>query len=131
MLSSGVPFPVPAVSPVPSAGDLECLHARELARATAAEASVAELEDKLRGSEACAREWKRESIEARSELNGLRTTFGSNRWKLAAARADLKDLRRSRSVRNMHRLEREMARLQGLLKAVGIRWRACAGRLAG
>ncbi len=38
MLSSGVPFSVPVVPSVPSAEDLECLHAREHARAKAAEA---------------------------------------------------------------------------------------------
>ena len=118
MLIRGAPVSVPVVSPVPPAADRDRLHER--ARAEAAEARVAELEDRLRESEARAEDWKLESIRARSALNGLRTTFESNRRKLAAARADLQDVRRSRSARNVRRLEKEVARLRGLLKAAGI-----------
>ena len=117
MLIRGAPVSVPVVSPVPPAADRDRLHERARARA---EARVAELEDRLRESEARAEDWKLESIRARSALNGLRTTFESNRRKLAAARADLQDVRRSRSARNVRRLEKEVARLRGLLKASGI-----------
>ena len=70
------------------------LYEREHARAEAAEVRIAELEGKLGEAEARANEWKLESIRARSELNGLRGVFESNKEKLAAARADLKELHR-------------------------------------
>ena len=118
MLIRGVPVPAPVLPPVPPAEDRDRLHER--ARAEAAEARVAELEGRLRESEARALEWKRESILARGELNGLRATFESNRRKLAAVRADLKDLHRSRSAANVRRLERKVARLKALLREAGI-----------
>ncbi len=117
MLIRGVPVSVSVVSPFPPTEDQECLFAREHARA---EARVAELEGRLRESEVRAEDWKLESIRARSALNGLRTTFESNRRKLAAARADLKDLHRSRSAANVRRLEKEVARLKALLREAGI-----------
>ena len=120
MLIRGAPVSVPVLPPVPPAEDRDCLHVLERTRAEAAEARVAELEDRLTESEARALEWKRESILARSELNGLRTTFESNRRKLAASRADLQDVRRSRGARNVRRLETEVARLNALLKEAGI-----------
>lgn len=119
MLIRGVPVSVPVFPPVPPA-DGRDPYARERARAEAAESRVTELQDALRESEARSLERKQESIRARSELGGLRTTFESNHRKLAAARTDLKDLRRSRSARNVRRLEKEVARLRGLLKAAGI-----------
>ena len=118
MLIRGVPVPAPVLPPVPPAEDRDRLHER--ARAEAAEARVAELEGRLRESEARALEWKRESILARGELNGLRATFESNRRKLAAVSADLKDLHRSRSAANVRRLERKVARLKALLREAGI-----------
>ena len=96
------------------------LYEREHARAEAAEAEIAALEDRLGESEAHANEWKLESIRARGELNGLRGIFESNREKLAAARAELKELGRSQSARNLRKLEKKLARLQGLLNAAGI-----------
>ena len=108
-----VPVSAAPVVPPPDGGDL-------LARAEAAEARVAELEALLGESGARCREWKRESIQARSELNSLRRIFGSNRGKLAAARAELKELRRDRSARNVRRLETEIVRLKALLKDAGI-----------
>ena len=45
--------------------------------------------------------------------------FGSNRGKLAEVRAELKKVKRSRSARNARRLDREVARLEALLKAAG------------
>ena len=100
--------------------ELKRLYEREHARAEAAEARIAELEDKLGEAEARAEEWRQESVSARCELNGLRGVFESNKEKLAAARADLKELHRSRSTENVRRLEKEAARLQGLLNAAGI-----------
>ena len=120
MLIRGVPVSAPVLPPVPPAEDRDRLHELARARAETAEARVAELENGLAESEARALEWKRESIKARSELNGLRTTFESNRRKLAAARADLKDLQRSRSAANVRRLEKEVARLKALLREAGI-----------
>ena len=96
------------------------LYEREHARAEAAEARIAELEDKLGEAEARAEEWRQESVSARCDLNVLRSVFASNKEKLAAARADLKELHRSRSTENVRRLEKEAARLQGLLNAAGI-----------
>jgi ribosomal protein L29 len=96
------------------------LYEREHARAEAAEARITELEGALGESEARAEEWKLESIRARGELNGLRGIFESNREKLAAARAELKELGRSQSARNLRKLEKKLARLQGLLNAAGI-----------
>ncbi len=116
MLIRGVPVSAPVPPPVPPTEGRDCLHER----ARAAEARVAELEGRLTEPEARALEWKRESIQARSELNGLRTTFGSSRRKPAASRADLRDVRRSRGARNVRRLETEVARLRGLLKTAGI-----------
>ena len=90
MLGRGVPISVPVVPPVPSADGVHLYEReRERARVDAAEARVAELEDRLRESEALCLEHRRESIEARSELNGLRATFESNRGKLAASCAEL------------------------------------------
>ena len=86
----------------------------------AAAARIAELEAALRGSQARSLDWKRESIQARKGLNGLRAVFESNRRKLAEARADLKALQRSRSARHVRRLEKEVARLRGLLDAAGV-----------
>ena len=82
--------------------------------------TVAELKDERVELETRAEEWRRESVRARGDLNVLRSVFASNREKLAAARADLKDLHRSRSTKNVRRLEKEVARLQGLLNAAGI-----------
>ena len=96
------------------------LYEREHARAEAAEARIAELEGKLGEAEARAEEWRQESVSARCDLNVLRSVFESNKEKLAAARADLKELHRSRSTENVRRLEKEAARLQGLLNAAGI-----------
>ncbi len=118
MLNSGVS--VSSTPPVLSAEDLERLCALERARAEAAEARVAELKGELVELEARAEEWRRESVRARGDLNVLRSVFASNREKLAAARADLKDLHRSRSAKNVRKLEKEVARLQGLLNAAGI-----------
>ena len=67
------------------------LYEREHARAEAAEARIAELEDKLGEAEARAEEWRQESVSARCDLNVLRSVFASNKEKLAAARADLKE----------------------------------------
>ena len=120
MPDSGSPFCDPADPSVLLPEEWRDLHAREHARAEAAEAGIAALEARLAEAEARADEWKLESIQARSELNGLRSVFESNRGKLAAARADLNELRRSRSARNVRRLEEEAARLQGLLNAAGI-----------
>ncbi len=120
MLNSGVSVSGPATPPVLSAEDWERLYVQERARAEAAEARVTELEGELGESEARAEDWRRESVRARSELNGLRRVFESNREKLAAARADLKDLHRRRSTKNVLRLEKEVARLQGLLNAADI-----------
>ncbi len=88
--------------------ELTRLYEREHARAEAAEAEITALKDKLG------------EAEARGELNGLRGIFESNREKLAAARAALKELGRSQSARNLHKLEKKLARLQGLLNAAGI-----------
>ncbi len=55
-----------------------------------------------------------------SDLNRLRGVFESNREKLAAVRAALKELHRSRSARNLRKLEKKVARLQGPLNAAGI-----------
>ncbi len=119
MLNSGVSVSGPATPPVLSAEDWERLYVQERARAEAAEARVTELEGELGESEARAEDWRRKSVRARSELNGLRRVFESNREKLAAARADLKDLHRRRSTKNVLRLEK-VARLQGLLNAADI-----------
>ena len=100
--------------------ELKRLYEREHARAEAAEARIAELEGKLGEAEARAEEWRQESVSARCDLNVLRSVFASNKEKLAAARADLKELHRSRSTENVRRLEKEAARLQGLLNAAGI-----------
>lgn len=85
-----------------------------------AAARIAELEAALRELQAHSLYWKRESIQARKDLNGLRGIFESNRRKLAEARADLKDLQRSRSARHVRRLEKDVARLRGLLDAAGV-----------
>ncbi len=119
MLNSGVSVSGPATPPVLSAEDWERLYVQERAHAEAAEARVAALEGELGESEARAEEWRRESVRARSELN-MRRVFESNREKLAAARADLKELHRRRSTKNVLRLEKEVARLQGLLNAADI-----------
>ena len=116
MLSSGRPVCVPAAVSFPSLQEREHL----LARAEAAEARAAELEEALAASQARSLEWKRGSIEARMALNGYRANVESNRRKLAAARADLQEVLRSQSARNVHRLEKEVARLHGLLNAAGI-----------
>ena len=58
----------------------------------AAEARIAELEGKLGEAEARANEWRQESVSARCDLNVLRSVFESTKEKLAAARADLKEL---------------------------------------
>ena len=100
--------------------ELKRLYEREHARAEAAEAEITALKDKLGEAEARGEEWKLESIRARGELNGLRGIFESNREKLAAARAELKELGRSQSARNLRKLEKKLARLQGLLNAAGI-----------
>ena len=118
MLSSGVSVSV--VPPARSGEDWERLYARERARSEAAEARVAELEGELGASEARAEDWRRESVRARCDLNVLRSVFARNREKLAAARADLKELHRSRSTKNVRKLEKEAARLQGLLNAAAI-----------
>ena len=120
MSSSGVS--VSSSPPVLSAEDWEGLSARERARAEAAEARITELEGALGESEARAEEWRLESVRARCDLNVLRSVFESNREKLAAARADLKELHRSRSrsTKNVCRLEKEVARLRGLLNAAAI-----------
>ena len=118
MLSSGVSVSV--VPPARSGEDWERLYARERARSEAAEARIAELEGELGASEARAEEWRRESVRARCDLNVLRSVFARNREKLAAARADLKELHRSRSTKNVRGLEKEVARLQGLLNAAAI-----------
>ena len=120
MLNSGVSVSGPAAPPVPPAEDWERLCAQERARAEAAEARVTELEGELEALEARAEDWRRESVRAHCDLNVLRSVFARNREKLAAARADLKDLHRSRSTKNVRRLEKEVARLQGLLNAAGI-----------
>ena len=120
MLNSGVSVSGPAAPPVSSAGDWERLYLRERVRAEAAEARVAELEGEREALEARAEEWRRESVRARSELNGLRRVFESNREKLAAARAELKELGRRRSTKNLRKLEKEVARLQRLLNAADI-----------
>ena len=118
MLSSGVSVSV--VPPARSGEDWERLYARERARSEAAEARIAELEGELGASEARAEDWRRESVRARCDLNVLRSVFARNREKLAAARADLKELHRSRSTKNVRGLEKEVARLQGLLNAAAI-----------
>ena len=117
MLGRGVPVSVPVAPPVPSA---DGVHLYERERADAAEASVAELEYRLRESEALSLERRREPVQARSALNGLRATFESDRGKPAAPRAGLKALHRSRSARNVRRLEKEAARLEALLREAGI-----------
>ena len=116
MLIRGVPVSAPVPPPVPPAEGRDCLHGR----ARAAEARVAELEGRLTEPEARALEWRRESVQARSGTDGLRTAFGSSRGKPAASRADLRDMRRSRGARNVRGLETEVARLRGLLKTAGI-----------
>ena len=100
--------------------ELKRLYEREHARAEAAEAEITALKGKLGEAEARGEEWKLESIRARGELNGLRGIFESNREKLAAARAELKELGRSQSAKNLRKLEKKVARLQGLLNAAGI-----------
>ncbi len=120
MLNSGVPVSGPAAPPAASAEDWERLYLQERARAEAAEARNAELEAKLGEAEARAEDWRRESVRARCDLNSLRSVFESNREKLAAARAELKELGRSQSAKNVRRLETEVARLQGLLNAADI-----------
>ena len=100
--------------------ELKRLYEREHARAEAAEAEITALKGRLGEAEARANDWKLESIRARGELNQLRGVFESNREKLAAARAELKELGRSQSARNLRKLEKKLARLQGLLNAAGI-----------
>ena len=100
--------------------ELKRLYEREHARAEATEAGITALEDRLAEAEARAEEWRQESVRARSELNGLRRVFESNREKLAAARAELKELGRSQSARNLRKLEKKLARFEGLLNAAGI-----------
>ena len=75
-----------------------------------------------RACEICSRagKWRRETVRERCVLSVLRTVFRRNREKPSAARADLKVLHRSRSTKIVHRLEKEVARLQGLLNAAGI-----------
>ena len=68
MLIRGAPVSVPVLPPVPSADGVH-LYEHERARADAAEARVAELEDRLRESEARSLGWKRESVEQWHFLN--------------------------------------------------------------
>ena len=97
MLNSGVSVSGPAAPPVPPAEDWERLYVQERARAEAAEARIAELEGEREALEARAEDWRRESVRARCDLKVLRSVFETNREKLAAARAELKELHRSRS----------------------------------
>ena len=106
MLDSGGPVrEVADPSALPSE-ELKRFYEREHAPAEAAEARNTALDDRLGEAEARANEWKLESIRARSDFNGLRGVFESNREKLAAARAALKELHSSRNARNLRKPER-------------------------
>ena len=103
----------PAVVPPVDGGLWKRLLRQKRARA---EARIAELKIVFRESQARAGQFRRESINARSELNPLRAVSGRNRRKLAAIRAKLKEMHRSRSARNARRLEKKVA----LLRAASI-----------
>ena len=87
-----------------SAKEWRHLYERETARAQAAQALAEE------------RRW--EVVRARNALHILRTVFDSNREKLAGARAELLAVRRS--AKATLRLQAEVTRLTGLLKAVSV-----------
>ena len=80
------------------------MYERELVRAQAAEVLAEE------------RRW--EVVRTRNALHGLRTVFERNREKLAGARAELLAVRRA--AKTTLRLQAEVARLGGLLKAVSV-----------
>ena len=80
------------------------LYERETARAQAAQALAEE------------RRW--EVVRTRNALHGLRAVFDSNREKLAGARAELLAVRRA--AKATLRLQAEVTRLTGLLKAVSV-----------
>ena len=80
------------------------MYERELVRAQAAEVLAEE------------RRW--EVVRTRNALHGLRTVFERNREKLAGARAQLLAVRRA--AKTTLRLQAEVARLGGLLKAVSV-----------
>ena len=116
MLNSEVFVSAPVRSPV-SPDHLRAAVARERARANAAEARVIELEKALGEAETLAEQLRRETIEQRSSLNGLRLIHESNRKKLAVARTDLKELGQRQSARNVRKLEREVVRLKAILRS--------------
>ena len=87
-----------------SAKEWRHLYERETARAQAAEALAEE------------RRW--EVVRARNALHILRTVFDSNREKLAGARSELLAVRRA--AKATLRLQAEVTRLTGLLKAVSV-----------
>ena len=80
------------------------MYERELVRAQAAEVLAEE------------RRW--EVVRTRNALHGLRTVFERNREKLAGARAELLAVRRA--AKTTLRLQAEVARQGGLLKAVSV-----------
>ena len=94
--------------------------ARERSCANAAEARVAELEKALGEAKAQAKQFEQEARETHNKLGRLQATLSNTQKKLAASRAELKELGRSQSARNVRRLENEVARLKSLLQAAGI-----------
>ncbi len=84
---------------------------RERIRAEAAEA-------RTKAAEGRCEELRLQEVEERSRTNSLKAIFESNREKLAAARAEVKEVRRT--AKKSLALEQEVARLGGLLAEIGV-----------
>ncbi len=98
------------------------LYDRERIRAKAAEARTAVADARTKAAEGRCEELRLQEVEGRSRANSLKAIFESNREKLAAARAEVREVRRT--AKQFLALKQEVARPGRLLAEAGARKRS-------